>query len=364
LTTAPTRAEFAAAVADVTAELKDADAGRLAALIARPPQAEPKALAGCGWADARLARVQAAGLIGMAPRSLYEFTSRANKARAAGDESPKWLPPVSEDGTWSARELVIWQAIKLSRLLRKPRWPDHERWQKMARSAHRRGLSCRQFEAEAAINHRTALAVWRELGYTAERAPDSILFPKVRRLVTAAATAVPPTIVRPRDVIDALARDGYHVRYERASRLLKEAGGLKLLTVEPDTNEGWIAPKHVAEAGGCSIAAITVAVKAGRLTPWARDRFGPGGRRLLFDYTRLRPGEGRYRTPLDIDWVPGGGGETWLKAADNGPLLRAVRTLLERAGDRPVSVPDVVAVMAQAGIDIPEKRAAVLLALA
>lgn len=357
--TTPTPAQFAAKVAETITELKDASAQQFAALIARPPQAQPCSLEGCEWADRRLARAEAAELLCLSLDSVYEFSRRARHARTAGDGSPKWLPEADEDGTWSARELVVWQALARSRLLRKPASPDHAPYRKPAQSAHRRGLSARQFAEEAQIGRRLARSLYHELGYLPTRAPDSILFPLIRTMVVRS-----PTPVRLKDARDMLAGAGYKVPWPRVARLIAEAGGNRLREVEPDHIGGWIIAKNVAKAGGCTPGAVTGAVRAGRLTPWARDRHGPDGRRLLFDLARIKPGTGRYRTPVDIDWVPGGGGETWVAAKDNGPLLPPVRRLLAQAGDRAVTVPEVVALLAQAGVMVPEKRAAVLLALA
>lgn len=357
----PSEQEYITVLAALTAALEAAGSTGWAALL--EPGAEPDALTGCRWLDERASVPEVATLTGLAQTTIAEEWRRGRLYARSGMTAPGDFPLCGEDWRWPVREILTWQALHASRVLRRAlhRWPARETYHQAARDAHDRGLSARAWAQESGgtVGRMLATQIYQDLGFTPPAPTDKDLMPIVRKLRGGGSA------VRPADVVKAARAAGWAIDAPRATRLLTAAGGPILGAVTPDVTAGCgglrgkecaglIRAATAARAGGCTPQAITAAVASGRLTPWARDRWG-----LLFDLCRMKPGPSR--APVDKR----AGGQEWAHAEGNAALAAAVAVLLASAGDRAVTVPEVAAYLKDTlGVDVPEKRAAVVLAKA
>jgi hypothetical protein len=104
-------ADFAVLVAELRAELAEADPERLRRIFASPPLETPAAFRNRPWAWALVGPAGASALTGYSAASIRAYKSRAERERTAGNASERTMPPL-RDGKWVTGELALWIATR------------------------------------------------------------------------------------------------------------------------------------------------------------------------------------------------------------------------------------------------------------
>jgi len=328
----PSPEQFASLVTRLAREMKEMDADHFAAVTGRPTRhpgyphrmADPDAFTGCPWVTERVTMEEAVVLTGHTRGTLVEYRRQAQESGYARLDRP---PKMARDKTWEIGELAIWKAVQKSEIHRERRdGIDYNLWlpavRRIVAEHDVRGEEIGKRKLHKALDYRigetTCYYLLKALGRYEGRPSDRDLIAFARKRIDKARVERRPFYAT--HLREAFREQGwYHIGAREARRIMREAAGYDLKTIELalDSDEivypaqggegvpvrDLVLAQQLAASAHVGVGAVGAAVREGRLTCYWWTPPGANTPRMLFHPERVEliPG---YATPVDKGWRP------------------------------------------------------------